>query len=152
MPGLGQALEPRQDLGRVPRPPEQSVPELGVGGVDRDVERRQALRDDPLERGLVEIAERDVVAVQERQPEIVVLHVQTLAHALRKLVDEAEHALVGAGRDVPRARRLQLEPESRTAASKARRRREPGPLDRQLQPLVAGVELEVDRVAEPAGR
>ena len=72
-PGLGEPLESRQDLGRVPRPTEQDVSKLRVRRVDGDVQRREALLDDPLERGLVEVAERDVVAVQERQPEVVVL-------------------------------------------------------------------------------
>jgi hypothetical protein len=110
-PGFREPLEPRQDLGRVPGPAKQGMPELRVGGVDRDVERREALLDDPLERDLIEVAERDVVAVQERQPEVVVLHVEALAHALGKLVDEAEDALVRARRDVARARRGQLEPK-----------------------------------------
>ena len=55
--------------------------QLGVGGVHGDVERRQPLRLDARELGLVEIGQRDVVAVQERQPEVVVLDVEALAHA-----------------------------------------------------------------------
>src|SRR5262249_50136108 len=106
------------------------------------------LLDDPLERGLVEIAQRDVVAVQERQPEVVILHVEAPPHALRELVDEAEHALVRARRDVARARRRQLEPEARSAPLEAPGRRGAAALDRQGQSLVAGVELEIDRVAK----
>ena len=98
--------------------------------------------------GLVEVAERDVVAVQERESEVVVLHVEALAHALRELVNEAEHALVRARRDVARARRRQLEPEPRPAATQPLRRGDAVALDGQLEPLVAGVKLEVDRVAQ----
>ena len=65
-PGLCEPLEPRKDFGRVPRPTEKRVPQLRVGGVDRDIQGREALLDDALERAFVEVAERDVVAVQER--------------------------------------------------------------------------------------
>ena len=63
-------------------------------------------------------------------------------------MDEAEHTLVGARRDVTRLRCDQLEAE---VAALARHVNAAGPgvtLDRQPEPVVGGVELEVDRVAE----
>ena len=72
-------------------------PQLGLGGVDADVQRRQALGDHPLEIGLGEPGERGEVAVQEAEPVVVVLQVQALPHALGQLVDEAELAVVVAG-------------------------------------------------------
>ena len=53
--------------------------------------------DDPLEVGLGEAGQGGEVAVQERQPVVVVPHVQAAAHALGQLVDEAELAVVVAG-------------------------------------------------------
>jgi hypothetical protein len=64
-------------------------------------------------------------------------------------MDEAEHALVRTRRDVARSRRRQLEAETGPTARQALHGRHTVALDRQLEPLVAGVELEVDRVAEP---
>ena len=74
-------------------------PQLGVGRVDRHVQRRQPLGDHPLEVGLGEPGQRREVAVQEAQPVVVVLEVQASAHALGQLVDEAELAVVVAGAD-----------------------------------------------------
>ena len=86
-----------------PRLAEQTVPQVGVGRVHRDVQRRQPLLLDAGELRLREVGQRDVVPVQERQPEVVVLDVEALAHPARQLVDEAEHALVGAGGDLATA-------------------------------------------------
>src|SRR5262249_61605557 len=80
--------------------------------------------------------------------EVVVLHVETPAHALRELVDEAEHALVRARGDVVRTRRRELEPEPRPAPREPHRSGHAVALDGQLEPLVAAVKLEVDRVAQ----
>ena len=49
-----------------PRVLEHPVAHVVVGGVDRHVQRRQALGDDPLEIGLGEPGERGEVPVQER--------------------------------------------------------------------------------------
>ena len=57
--------------------------QLGIGGVDADVQRRQPLGDDPLEVGLGEPGQRREVPVQEAQPVVVVLQVQAPAQALR---------------------------------------------------------------------
>ena len=145
---LGEPLHHRQQLAAHPWPAEQGVAQLRVGGVHRDVERREALGLDARELRFLEIGEGDVVAVQEREPEVVVLDVQALAHALRELVDEAEDALVGAGRDLGRARGLELEPELRAAAAEPRGARPPVALDREAQVLLARVEVEVDHVAQ----
>src|SRR5439155_770002 len=148
-PRLREALEPREDLGGDARAPEQRVTQRRVGRVDGDVERREPLLDDALERRLVEIGERDVVAVEERQPEVVVLDVEAPPHPLRELVDEAEHALVRAGRDLARPGRLELDAEIGAAALERKRQRGALALDRERERLLARVEAEVDRVAEP---
>jgi hypothetical protein len=69
--------------------------------------------------------------VQERQPEVVVLHVEALAHASGKLVDEAEHTLVTAGRDISGPRRLQLDPEIGAAPDERGARAPAIPVDLQ---------------------
>src|SRR5262245_54510263 len=117
--------------------------------MDGDIERRQTLLLDAKEFRLFEVGQRDVVAVQEGKPEVVVLDVQALAHAARQLMDEAEYALVGAGRDFRWPRRFELESHSRPAAQQHRVTRSSVPLHDQLEPLVARMEMEVDRVAKP---
>ncbi len=72
-------------------------PNLGVGGVDADVQRRQALGDDALQVGLGEARQGGEVPVEEAQAVVVVLEVQAAAQARRQLVDEAELAVVVAG-------------------------------------------------------
>jgi len=62
--------------------------------VDRNIERREALVDDPLELGLREIRERDEVSVNEGEDVVVVLDQELAADALRVLVDETEDAVV----------------------------------------------------------
>ena len=81
MPALASRSITGQELAADPRPAEEAVAQLRVGGVDGDVERREPLRLDARQLVLVEIGQGDVVAVQERQAEVVVLHVEALAHA-----------------------------------------------------------------------
>ena len=71
--------------------------ELGVGGVDGDVDGADVQVDDPLDFPLRQVGQGDVVAQQEAQPGIVILEIQGGAHAGRHLIHEAEHAVVGAG-------------------------------------------------------
>ena len=111
--------------------------DVGVGGVDAHVQRRQPLGDHPLEVGLGEAGERGEVPVQERQAVVVVLQVQAAAHALGQLVDEAELAVVVAGahpvehRDSTRrrraARRRASRPRTRARGRRAARRARPRP-------------------------
>ena len=84
---------------------------VGIGGVDADVQRRQPLGHHPLEVGLGEAGEGRVVPVEERQPVVVVLHVERSAQALRQLIDEAELAVVVAGADLVEQRRIDLDAE-----------------------------------------
>ena len=149
-PGVGQAAEALHEvaldgLGA----PEQEVPQHRVGGVHRDIEGREAEVDDALDLAVREVGQRDVVAVEERQPVVVVLDVEALAEALRQLVDEAEHALVGACRDLRRLRRLALETEVPAPLplehDRARASR-PVDVDREL--LLPGLDVEVDQVPE----
>ena len=78
------------------------------GGVDGDVEGREPVLEDPRDVALLDVGERGEVAVGERQPVIVVAHVQRLPESLREALDEAELALVGAA---PHGGRLELDAE-----------------------------------------
>jgi len=71
--------------------------QLGVGGVDGDVDGADVQVDDALGLPLRQVGQGDVVAQQEAEPRIVVLEVQRGAHAGGHLVHEAEDAVVGAG-------------------------------------------------------
>ena len=144
----GEPLHDRHHVALDPGLPQQPVAYLGVRGVDRNVERGESLRLDPVELRLLQIGQRDVVAVQEGEPEVVVLDVEALAHSSRQLVDEAEDALVGAGRDLRRAWRLQLEPQPWPASPEHGRARAASALDGHLEPLLARMEVEVDHVAK----
>ena len=71
--------------------------ELGVGGVHRDVDGRDVHLDDAVDLVILHIGHGDVVAEQKAQPLVIILEIQALAHTGGQLVDEAEHAVVGAG-------------------------------------------------------
>ena len=92
---------------------QQPGADIGVGRVDADVQRPEPLADDPLEVGLGEAGQGREVPVEKRQPVVVVLQVEALAHPLRQLVDEAERAVVVAGADAVEHRARQLDAERR---------------------------------------
>ena len=56
----------------------------GIGGVDTDIERRQPFGNHPLQIRFGETGQGGEVAVQERQPVVVVLEIQALPHALEE--------------------------------------------------------------------
>ena len=93
-----QPLQVGQDIGRVAQ---DARPHGRVGGVDRDVERAQALLLDAPPVVLAQVGERDEVAEQERVAVVVILDVERAAQARRHLLDEAEWAVVGAAADRP---------------------------------------------------
>ena len=76
-----------------------------VGGVHRDVERREPVLDDPLDVPRLEVGQRGEVAVAEREPVVVVADVEHFAQPLGKAVHEAEVAAVGAAADPRRLER-----------------------------------------------
>ena len=71
----------------------------------------EALGQDPFGIELGESGQRGEVAVEERQPVVVVLEVEAAPHALGQLVDEAEGAVVVAGADAVEDGRGDLDPE-----------------------------------------
>ena len=55
--------------------------------------------------GFGQSSERYIISVQERRPEIIILHVQAFAAAGRHLIDKAEYAFVPAPFDVQGGKR-----------------------------------------------
>ena len=108
--------------------------DVGIGGVDRHVERAQPLGDDALEVGLGEPGEGGEVPVEEAQPVVVVLEVEALPQARRQLVDEAELAVVVAGAHLVEQRRLHLHAERLTGPLVDLHRRARGRRDRGRAP------------------
>ena len=113
---------------------EHLAAEFGIGGVDAHVQRGEALGDHPLEVGLGEAGERGEVAVEERQPVVVVLQVEAAAHPLGELVDETELAVVVAGADPIEYCTRHLDPERLAFAF----------VDRQREVESASAQVEVD--------
>ena len=77
-----QGPQPAQ-AGGPPAVAQQVGAHLGVGGVDGDVQGRQALGDHPLEVQLGEAGEGGEVPVEERQAVVVVALVEAGAHPRR---------------------------------------------------------------------
>ena len=67
--------------------------------MDRHVERRQPVFDDPLDVVRLEVGERGEVAVAEGEPVVVVPNVEHVAKAVGQAVHEAEVTAVGAAPD-----------------------------------------------------
>ena len=146
--GLGETLHARHELAADRGLTQEAVAEVGLHGVDGDVERREALLLDAPQLGILQIRQRDVVAVEEGEAEIVVLDVEALAHALGKLMDEAEDALVRARGDLAGAWRLQLQSQVPARALDPRMARAAVTLDLEAQPRLPRVIVEVDGVAK----
>ena len=118
----------------VQRPPgiliaQHGAVELGIGGVDGDVDGADVQVDDALRLALRQVRQGNVVAQQEAEPRIVVLEVERLAHTRRHLIHEAEHAVVGAGAHFVHQIGVEVQPQilplrlvQRDGANVARRR------------------------------
>ena len=83
---------------------QQPAANHGIARVHGDIERRQAVLDDPVVIPRLQIGQRGEVAVAKRETVIVVADVERLAHALRIAIHEAEVAMV---RAAPNTRRLE---------------------------------------------
>ena len=79
-----------------------------VRAVDGDVHRAQPLLHNALQVALAQVGDCDVVAVEERHPEVAVAEVERVAEANRILIHETEQAIVATGLD---AELFQLRPE-----------------------------------------
>jgi len=91
--------------------------QVGIGGVDRDVERAEVLLADALPVTLVQVGQREVVTEEKGIAVVVLFDVQGAAQTGRHLGDEAELAAVVAAMDAieggmgePQAQRLVVAP------------------------------------------
>ena len=116
--------------------------QVRIGAVDRHVQRGEALGHHPFEVGLGEPGERGEVPVQERQPVVVVLEVQTPAHPRRKLVDETELAVVVTGAHLVEHRRVDLDPERLPEGL--------GHLEAELEAASTHLEIHIGFIGQPA--
>ncbi len=73
------------------------LPEFRIRRVYRYIQRRQPVRQEPVKLGVVDIGQRNKVAVRETKPRVVVLKIQGRAHSCRQLVDEAKETTVRTG-------------------------------------------------------
>ena len=107
---VGKAAHDLERLARA-RIAEQKRAQLRVRGVHGDVDGADVQVDDALHLALGQVCERHIIAHEEAQARIVVLEIQRWAHARRHLVDEAEHAVVGARVGVVHEVGLKVQPQ-----------------------------------------
>ncbi len=158
---VAQALDLLHNLAGA-RTGDHALAQLGVGGVDRDVERAEALLREALPIMLFEVGEGNEVAEEEAVAVVVVFDVERVAHAegqaalgrvtLGQAVYEAEDALVGT--DADEGRRLLAKEDAQVASRLlARLTRQQDlvgaavALDAQRQLVLGGMELVVHQVA-----
>ena len=79
---------------------QKGAAELGVRGVDGDVDGADPQFHDPRDLPVGEVGEGDIIAHQEAQTGVVVLKIQGGAQVGGHLVHEAEQAVVGAGHGI----------------------------------------------------
>jgi len=115
--------------------------------VNRDVERRKTLVEDPLELRLAQVGQRDEIPVHEREDVVVVLDEELAPHALRVLIHEAEDAVVVAAL---RLARLELHSERNAVLAHPfdLARGAVGRKDPQAEGLLRDLRAEVDFVME----
>ena len=108
--------ESRQQLERFPgtRIAQHLHAQLRIRGLHRNIEGRNVHFEDALHVLLGQIGHGNVVAHQERQPRVIVLDIQRVAHALGQLVDEAEHAAIGAALHLIHQIMLEVQPQRLT--------------------------------------
>ncbi|CAB4905744.1 unannotated protein [freshwater metagenome] len=66
----------------------------GVGGMNTDIQRREAFGNHPLEIGFGEPRQRREIAIEKTQAVIIIFEIQTLTHPRRQLVDKTKSAVV----------------------------------------------------------
>ena len=102
-PGSFEPAQIVKDLSGV-RIPDQRHAQIRIRRVDRHVHRADFFPFDAFPVGLIEIREGHEGAVQHRIAEIVVHHVERLAHAFGNLLDETERTRVFAEPDAVKCR------------------------------------------------
>jgi hypothetical protein len=104
-PARGEPRELRLDIGNA-RIVEQHLTRFMIRGVNRHVERRQSVLQNPLDVLVLHVGERREVSIREGETIIVVTDIERLAETGWQSFDETELAAV---RAAPHGRRLQRE-------------------------------------------
>ena len=107
---VGKAAHDLERLARA-RIAEQKRAQLRVRRVHGDIDGADVQVDDALHLALGQVRERHIIAHEEAQARVVVLEIQRRAHTRRHLVDEAEHAVVGARVGVVHEVGLKVQPQ-----------------------------------------
>ena len=107
---VGKAAHDLERLARA-RIAEQKRAQLRIRGVHGDVDGADVQVDDALHLALGEVRERHVVAHEKAQTRVIVLEIQRRTHTRRHLVDEAEHAVVGARVGIVHEVGLKIQPQ-----------------------------------------
>jgi len=79
---------------------EQFFPDMVVDRVDRNIQRREVVFDDPFDFFFRNIVQRYVITIEETEPVIVVLAVKRTSHTRGHLVHEAEDAFTPASLEI----------------------------------------------------
>src|SRR5262245_20499037 len=110
--------------------------------MDRNVERRESLLDDPSHLGFVNVRQCQVIPEQERQPIILIFYMERSPDFLGILVHETKHTLVLARHGLDwlefQAERFPLPPHERDLLVLC--------LNRCSAAYVCCIELKIDRV------
>src|SRR5262249_54711951 len=102
---FAQALDMLYDVARA-RSIHHPAPQFGIGGMHRDIERRQLLLVESLPVLLLQVRQGDKVAEEERVAIVIILDIQRSAHTMRQpwlrcealgqSLDKAEDTFIGA--------------------------------------------------------
>ena len=76
---------------------QEADPDLRIRGMDGDIQRGSLTPENTRKLGVIHIGKGDIIAHHHGKAPVIVLDIEGAAHARRHLVDEAEHAPVGAG-------------------------------------------------------
>ena len=76
---------------------QQANPDLGIGGVNRNIKRGCPPAQDALKFGVVHIGKGDVISHHHAQTPVVVLHIERRPQPGGHLINKAKEAVVAAG-------------------------------------------------------
>ena len=90
---------------------EQADPGFRIGGMNGNIERGCLPLKNPEELIVIHIRQGDIVAHHHAQPPVIILDIQRIPHAFRKLVDKTEQAVIAAMARLQRDGLVQAKPE-----------------------------------------
>ena len=73
------------------------APKLGIRRMKRNVNRLQMVFDNPFHIMVTHVCQRNIISLQKGKSGVIILKIQGFSHALRHLVNKAEHTFISAG-------------------------------------------------------